>query len=91
MIRLIPLRWRRAICRFVVELFCGEDIMWDNDDVEQPFYRVEEWADISWGGNGVGDFTTVTMQRAFYLQNRTYKVTIAADKDGDEYYQVDRI
>ena len=42
-------RARHRLAVWLAEVLYGDDMLWDNDDPETPYYSVDEWASNEWG------------------------------------------
>lgn len=71
----------RFVCA-IVEALCGATMLWDDENLEEPIYSIEEWA--SNYGMRNGEKCTVTFQRALSLKSRTVEIT-AIDADDGRY------
>ena len=82
---------RRRAAVWLVEVLYGDDMMWDDDDPETPYYSLDEWASNQWG-EAPGASTTVTFRRALNLPNKSYRVTASGHPDSDDIdYHFQRI
>lgn len=79
-------RWRLA--QFIVEMICGADLLWDDDDPAEQLGSIQEWGDnvLSYG-----ETSTVTVQRALSLKKKTYRVTAPPKGDEDRKYLITEI
>lgn len=68
------MKLRRKFCMWLVDLLCGEDIAWDDDNTEVGQQNDEEVIQNVMDYSNPDKFDIV-VQRAFYLKKRTYVVT----------------